>query len=843
MQRIAIATFALGILASCSDPSSGGNDDGSGNTGTEGDDGDGDGDGAGDSGDTGTGDDGDDGACEVTPPAIGHDPGDDPNEPLPAPKPVAQADERALPVTQWMTAHVANPDNDPVLEAIHDDTFEVPPAGEAYGVTWEQTAIGPNGELPVPPSGDYIYAAAEVDVPDGAYVFARADSARGVFTNNGNEQPGDVYHLGTFRVPLVTQPGSNVVVVQATKGRYGPETEIELFQTTNELVLNTRETIVPEYPSGDDSVQYIGLPVLNVTDHTALDVNARVLESDHFEETVVVYPGLGSGATTHVALELRPKGPLPSGQSIPTRVRIEPVWFEHSYEATIQVQTVSASVQYRRTRRSDVDGSVQYYSVVPPASFDPSREYGMIVSLHGHGATADGNAAWHAPRNWAYIVAPTNRHRGAFNWETFGRLDGLEATRHAASTFSIDATRIHLTGHSMGGHGTWHAGALWPDEFGMLAPCAAWISYATYSSLPLSDGILGRATAASDTLMFLENLADKPVYMVHGTGDIEVPFWQSQQMYDELVDLTDQLWLHAEPDAGHVWDDPSTPGRDAVAYPGMYAEMENARRDPTPLDFTFVSASPGINPTRSFVTIQSQLDVMANSRVSSSVSGDTVTVETENVRSLELDGEALQALGITKVLIDGTEVAVDGAPIWVGPTDGKNVTVHGPLHQVMERPWCFVYDGDGPHEYREVAAFLSSLWSERGKGLTCTIPRSRLDDSIRENYNIIYMGVPSADICELPDSLDVEFGPDENLILGQPFEGSAMALVFPGQHDRLAAAWSAVEGAENLLFQYRPFYPRSELPDLSLWNESGSQLVGFFSPTWEVDEDLMEFVH
>lgn len=803
----------------------------------------GDGDGGGDSDGGGDGDGDGDGACQAPGQSgAGFDPGDDPTQPIPGPKPVAAADERPLPIVEWMTAHVPDRFDDPVLAAIHGNEFELPPEGEAYGVTWTPTGLGGQGELPLP-SGDYIYAAANIDLPEGTRVFARADSVGGVFTNNGNEQPGDVYHLGSFRIPLNVHAGSNLIVVQGTRGRYGPESEVELFQTTNELVLNTREAETPQYPDGDSSVQYVGLPVLNVTDHTALDVNARVVENEYFEETVITYPGLVGGGTTHLALELRPKGPLPGGRTIPVQVRVEPPWFEASYETTIQIETVPATSRYRRTRRSKIDGSVQHYAVVPPTSYDPGREYGLIVSLHGHNHPAEGNASWHAARDWAYIIAPTNRHRGVFNWETFGRLDGLEAADHAQSTFSIDPERIHLTGHSMGGHGTWHAGTLWPDRFGMIAPCAAWISYSTYHPSPLPDGVMGRAAAASDTLAFIENLRDKPIYMVHGTADSSVPIYQSRQMWDALVGVTDQVWFHEEEGGDHTWDDPSTPGRDTVALPDMYAKLEMSRREVMALDFSFVSGAPSINPTRSYVTIQSQLDVMTNSTVRSSATGDTVTLETENVRSMELDGAALEALGVSRVVVDGQALEVAGQPIWVGPADGKNRDVGGPLLQVFERPWCFVYEGGGDHEYREVAAFLSSMWSERGRGLTCTIPRSRLDDSIRADYNLIYLGIPSRQICEFPDTMDVEFGPDQTAIGGQSFEDAAIALVFPGGDGRLSGAWSAVRGSEHLLLNFRPFSSRTELPDYSLWDAEGRHLVGFFSPDWELDPALAEFVY
>ena len=41
--------------------------------------------------------------------------------------------------------------------------------------------------------------------------------------------------------------------------------------------------------------------------------------------------------------------------------------------------------------------------------------------------------------------------------------------------------RTYLTGHSMGGHGTWHLGVTFPDRFAAIAPSAGWISMWSYA--------------------------------------------------------------------------------------------------------------------------------------------------------------------------------------------------------------------------------------------------------------------------------------------------------------------------------------------------------------------------
>ncbi len=73
-----------------------------------------------------------------------------------------------------------------------------------------------------------------------------------------------------------------------------------------------------------------------------------------------------------------------------------------------------------------MDSSVQYYGLLPPSNFDPAREYGLILSLHGAGVEAIGQASAYRPKDWAYVVAPTNRRPFGFDWQDWGQRDMLE---------------------------------------------------------------------------------------------------------------------------------------------------------------------------------------------------------------------------------------------------------------------------------------------------------------------------------------------------------------------------------------------------------------------------------
>ena len=71
----------------------------------------------------------------------------------------------------------------------------------------------------------------------------------------------------------------------------------------------------------------------------------------------------------------------------------------------------------------------------------------------------------YAPKPDFWIVCPTNRGRFGFDWQDWGRLDAYEVLDDALKATGVDPRRVYLTGHSMGGHGTWHLAANDPGRF------------------------------------------------------------------------------------------------------------------------------------------------------------------------------------------------------------------------------------------------------------------------------------------------------------------------------------------------------------------------------------------
>lgn len=741
----------------------------------------------------------------------------DASAPLPPSPPVLVS------VPAWRWALVPTSADDTVIGAVSDGSFALPPLGQYLGLDWEDVVPGDNGEL-AEVITDLAYAVAQIEVPPGHRVFARGDTVASFLVGKTQRQPGDFYASHQLRVPVLTRDHQGLVVVRAIGHRGTPQ--VQLWSTSSELHINTEDVTLPDFVAGKADTRPLGVAVLNLTDAALSQVSAKVLDSEDFQATSVVHASVPGSAVTQLSFDLTPKATTKA--ELVAKLRVESPSLAWGYEAEVKVPVVAEGSRYRQTRRSNVDGSTQYYAVLPPKG-TPAQKPGLVLSLHGAGVEAKGQAEAYGPMSWAYLIAATNRRRFGFDWEEWGRLDALEAFEHALGTLPVDPLRTHLTGHSMGGHGSWHVGVHFSDRFAVIGPSAGWISFDNYGGQPLPSGPIGRARAASKTLDFKENLANDAVYILHGSADTNVPVSHAQTMFKELGPIVKELTYHEEPGQDHWWDlDPNEEGADCVDWAPMISLMELKQRDPTWLAFRFVSAGPWVSASRSFVTVRSVTSPMENFEVTSSVNGTSVDLVTKNVRALTLDAAALGKKGITSVVVDGTAHAVGSAPIVLGPQTGKRPELSGPLNQVFQKPFCFVWDDQGSTTYRDYVALLTSWWSTIGNGHACGLPLSKLTPALEAEKNLIFVGVAS------PGGLPIDWSASEISVGSKKFSDSALAFVYP-KGERLRAYLVATAGSELLLYRYVPFSSRSGMPDFVVFGASSTSASGFFDAEWKLD--------
>ena len=161
-----------------------------------------------------------------------------------------------------------------------------------------------------------------------------------------------------------------------------------------------------------------------------------------------------------------------------------------------------------------VKGKKASYALYVPPSYDPEQSYPLILCLHGAGFTGESYLERWVPRlEDRYILACPTIIMGAW-WTRFGEDLTLTILQSVSVEYHVDPDRIFLTGMSNGGIGAWIIGMHHADLFAGIAPMASGLDDALFP--------------------FVENLANTPVYLIHGAEDQVMPVQLSRDLVQEM---------------------------------------------------------------------------------------------------------------------------------------------------------------------------------------------------------------------------------------------------------------------------------------------------------------------
>ena len=142
---------------------------------------------------------------------------------------------------------------------------------------------------------------------------------------------------------------------------------------------------------------------------------------------------------------------------------------------------------------SRLDESYQPYGLVIPEKLDLSKPVPLYVWLHGRGDKATDlhfiqqrqtSRGQIAPAD-AIVLHPFGRYCNAFKFA--GEVDVFEAIEAVKRNYKIDPDRIVLWGFSMGGAGTWHLAAHYPDRWCAASPGAGFADTRRYQNIQPKD--------------------------------------------------------------------------------------------------------------------------------------------------------------------------------------------------------------------------------------------------------------------------------------------------------------------------------------------------------------------
>jgi pimeloyl-ACP methyl ester carboxylesterase len=494
---------------------------------------------------------------------------------------------------------------------------------------------------------------------------------------NGMPHESDHYDFGYSVVPIKLKKGKNEFLFIA--GRFS-RIRARLLNPKSEVMLTLRDQTTPDVLRDEENELWGAIRVLNAND-------------SWFTGGTIVCKGQSRELKT----------PVPKvAPMLARKIKYSIPWFStdeksetltltlldkggkkiSSEEITIGVR--SKGKHHKRTFISDIDGSVQYYSVAPPTT-DTLSNPAMFLSVHGASVEAVNQANAYKQKDWGYLIAPTNRRPYGFAWEDWGRLDALEVLNDAETKFQTDPKHTYLTGHSMGGHGTWYLGATYPDRFAAIGPAAGYPDLLGYRDsfrkrLKIMtdedlaqwgitreranemmkvkmyeedfniamDSIIRRAGNPSRTLKLKRNYLHHGVYILHGEKDNVVPTFIAQDMRALLGTYHNDFAYFEYPNGTHWY------GNHSVDWDPLFDFFHFREIKPSEeiAEIEFYTGSPGVSEGSHFIDIiQQEIPFEISSFNFDRERTNRIT--TDNVKVLSID---LKNMGSPDTLIIDTQL-------------------------------------------------------------------------------------------------------------------------------------------------------------------------------------------
>ena len=161
------------------------------------------------------------------------------------------------------------------------------------------------------------------------------------------------------------------------------------------------------------------------------------------------------------------------------------------------------------------------YQVLLPPEYDRHHSYPAVLTLHGQHTTAQRQLeAWRAEaaRHGTIVIAPHWRldPTRPYGYSVREHTVLVEMLCDARRRFAIDADRVFLSGHELGGMVAWDLGMGHPDEFAGLIPfaaaplfyCERYVPNLTYLPVYNVEGSLNGANPQVTQAQFIRYFAE-----------------------------------------------------------------------------------------------------------------------------------------------------------------------------------------------------------------------------------------------------------------------------------------------------------------------------------------------
>ena len=676
------------------------------------------------------------------------------------------------------------------------------------------------------------------------------------------------YWRGDDLLVVDLQPGENRLLVKASRFYAGWEFTLRELPLTSAILVEDWRALLPDLRAGESTAAWGTIPVFNAGIAVLDSIAVNVVENELFAASAGGAGRIEPGQTRGGHFWVATKRPVKPSEEPQIELQITGGGAKTRLSLPLRVRT--RDEYFTTTHRSRVDGSIQPYDLLVPTTYDPHKAYPLVVTMHGLGVPVGDLIGNYQLREWCLIASPHGR--GQTGYRNIGRIDVFEVMDAIAERYHIDPDRFYLTGHSMGGNGSWYLGLHYPDRFAAIAPLSGPTDY----RLRLPGVLAGREKLPDHQLLLLEesapfryaeNALHLPAFCRHGvldpTTNIEHPR-RLMAVFDSLG--YDHINYREEPDRPHWW------GAD---LPGKLDFLRRHRRVQNPREVVF-----NTNDLRSSKAYWVRIDQLCKShefaRVHARLAADNhivAQVEGASQFTMQLNEDLVDLQSPLRLAINQIEATIPQIPasgrltvrppldgespnsryaveiqpgLWMEfdrngepagyaraietPRPRKRPGLSGPLADVFTGPFILVYGtaGDDPKEVqvnRREALQAAINWRSRTNG-DCEIRSDRavtLGDIDRAH--LILFGGPNSNsltarlAAHLPIALE-----EDALVVGErrftaPDAGVKMIYPNPLNPDRYVVvnagiSWRGTQLIDRLDQFTSPWYQRHlPLPD------------------------------
>jgi predicted peptidase len=194
---------------------------------------------------------------------------------------------------------------------------------------------------------------------------------------------------------------------------------------------------------------------------------------------------------------------------------------------------------YLFSKKKETDVKLGYYLYLPEGYNTESKEkWPLLVFLHGAGERGNGESELarvkkhgipkilDGGKNLPFIALSPQCPENS-TW--VAQIENLNfLVDEIIKEYTVDESRLYLTGMSMGGYGTWFYSMAYPDKFAAIAPVCG-------------GGLAWNADV----------LKNVPVWVFHGEVDSVVPFAESVDMVNALKKIGGKVKFTSYPGVDH----------------------------------------------------------------------------------------------------------------------------------------------------------------------------------------------------------------------------------------------------------------------------------------------------